>query len=311
MEIDYNLNLDLEELKTLDNHSVLNILNVVVFELLMFSENCGECVEVEPLLAELQKTADSIAAGTFDESYVANLNELKAKILTEIATSAESKGMEKKKFFTDTFYNVRAIFEILEIRIRELKDRKEEPMCWKSYSKNRLEKDLVNVFEAMASNSKGRYGFVYDRNDKGSDVYLVSFCFEGNESGDILMPPVFADVIRDLSANARKYTDPGGELKISVIQDHQSLKIEISDTGIGIPDDEIPDIIGFGYRAKNVNGKRTFGGGFGLTKAFYLMQLFSGKMWIDSRVGNDSGTTVRIILPVPSETDSVAIDSIA
>ena len=311
MEIEYNLNLDLEELKTLDNHSVLNILNVVVFELLMFSEHCGECVEVEPLLTELQKTADSIAAGTFDESYISNLNELKVKILTEIASVAENRRIEKSKSFTDTFFNIRSIFEILEIRIRELNDRKQEPKLWKPFSAVQLEHNLVSVFDAMATNSKGKYGFVYDSGEKGVNDYMVSLCFKGDASQHILMPPVFEDVLRDLSANARKYTAPGGELKILVVQNFENLEIEIGDTGIGIPEDEIPAIIGFGYRAKNVNGKRTFGGGFGLTKAFYLVQLFSGKMWIDSRTGDNSGTTIRIVLPVPRESGSVAVEGIA
>jgi len=58
---------------------------------------------------------------------------------------------------------------------------------------------------------------------------------------------------------------------------------------------ELQKVVEFGYRSSNALGKRTHGGGFGLSKALWVAKNFGGRMWIRSCVG--VGTRVTIFIP--------------
>nr|WP_240544875.1 ATP-binding protein [Ectothiorhodospira shaposhnikovii] len=109
------------------------------------------------------------------------------------------------------------------------------------------------------------------------------------------MPAVFNDVIRDLVANARKYTPPGGRILSGLDDDGQRIRFVVEDTGVGIPPGQVEDVVKLGFRADNVQNRRTYGGGFGLTKAYWVTQRLQGRMWIDSRL--DQGTRIEIQFP--------------
>jgi signal transduction histidine kinase len=105
------------------------------------------------------------------------------------------------------------------------------------------------------------------------------------------------DVIRDLIANARKYTQAGGRINIGISQKEDAFKFVVEDNGYGIPSNELQSIVEFGYRGSNVESSiRTMGGGFGLTKALYVTQKYLGKFWIDSEL--DKGTKITLEIPV-------------
>jgi signal transduction histidine kinase len=117
------------------------------------------------------------------------------------------------------------------------------------------------------------------------------------------MPPVFKDVMRDLVANARKYTTPGGHITFAVHESETELRFVVEDTGRGIPAAEIPTVVQFGRRASNVGDVRTMGGGFGLTKAVLVTKQFGGQFWIASEAG--LGTRIRIVLPRPPSVELI------
>jgi len=101
--------------------------------------------------------------------------------------------------------------------------------------------------------------------------------------------------MRDLIANARKYTAQGGIIAAGLFEGLRELRFVVHDTGCGIPEPELRRVVEFGRRGSNVSNVRTMGGGFGLTKAYYVTKQFGGRMWIASRV--DIGTRISITLP--------------
>lgn len=301
-EIDLKLNLDFEQVRVLDLHSLLNIFNVVVYELMMLAEHMPDGSAIESILNEVHATADAIGKGRLSNKAVFEVGGLKTVIFDKIDACVGANPTVQDAFVMQTRANLENIFNILDLRIRELEERCDEPLSWKCFACELLETNLRKVFEALVLNSKGRYGVTEDPSTQGANDYLIRIRVEGNDGRNICMPPVIQDVVRDLAANSRKYTRPGGEIGVRIAQDENGLEFEIRDTGIGIPEDEIPGIFRFGRRGSNVGGMRTMGGGFGLTKAYYIAQMFGGKMWMDSRTGDDSGTTIlcRIPLPVPA-----------
>jgi len=158
--------------------------------------------------------------------------------------------------------------------------------------------NFVELFAAIEKNSKGRYFIVFNIASKSPNDYIVDLNIESIEGTVIYMPPVLQDVLRDIVANARKYSNPGGRISAGLLDDGEYLKIVVKDEGRGIPADQVTDVVNYGKRASNVGDKDTMGGGFGLTKAYFITKQFGGRMWITSEEG--VGTTIRIQIPVQS-----------
>ncbi len=107
-------------------------------------------------------------------------------------------------------------------------------------------------------------------------------------------PDRFNEAITNLYDNAVKYTEQG-KITIGVTADNNLIQIYVKDTGSGIPKDDIPHLFQKFYRVDN-SATRTIGGtGLGLFITKKIIELYSGKIWINSEP--NKGTTFFINLP--------------
>jgi len=189
----------------------------------------------------------------------------------------------------------REVFDILEGRIIELRSR-QYPACWVKLSPAEMEQSFKKFLQTTATNSRGKFRIVFPPSEKGAKDYLVRITIEGGEDGMIQMPDALHDCIRDIAANARKYSLPGTEINLSIRQTPEALTVKVSDQGRGIPENEIEKVVLFGVRGSNTSPQETKGGGFGLTKAWYVTHHYAGRMWIDSTV--NVGTTITLQIPI-------------
>lgn len=300
-EINLNLNLNFEQLRVLDHHSLLNILNVIVYELMVLQEHAPARDKLEPLLNEVHETASALALGKLNRDAIVEIGGLKSKVLQAMDAMRQDLSTTDDGYWEETVANLNSIFDVLELRIVELKQRGDNLWKWEWVACSRIEENLRSVFSALSRNSRGRYGFTEDASGQRSNDYLIQLDIQGSHNATIYTPAVIQDVVRDLAANSRKYTEPGGTLAIRMTQSKRELEFEVRDTGIGIPAGDIPGILGFGHRGSNVQNMRTMGGGFGLTKAYYVVQMFGGRMWMESQTGEGSGTSILCRLPLPEE----------
>ncbi len=111
-------------------------------------------------------------------------------------------------------------------------------------------------------------------------------------AGDVGLAIIFGNLVN----NAIKYTPEGGQVKIVYTVTHQTAEVVISDTGIGIPADELPNIFNEFFRARNVKAAQINGTGIGLSTVHTLVERYSGTITLESEEGK--GTTVRISLPL-------------
>ncbi|MEI6073500.1 MAG: ATP-binding protein [Verrucomicrobiae bacterium] len=188
--------------------------------------------------------------------------------------------------------------EIFHIRIAELHDRASNPGAWVSFSPENLSAAIGQVLEAMEKSARGRYRIVRNIAEQNPGDYLVDLDITSAGGGEFFMPSIFHDVLRDLIANAIKYTPPGGKISAGLLASETGLRLVIEDNGLGIPKEEMSKVVDFGYRASNVLSRRTHGGGFGLTKALWATKSFGGRMWISSRIG--AGSRVTLFIPAQS-----------
>ncbi len=103
------------------------------------------------------------------------------------------------------------------------------------------------------------------------------------------------ETIANLLANAVKYTSEDGKINIDIKDRQETLLIQISDTGMGIPRDEIPKLFNEFYRATNARKTEREGTGLGLAIAKQVVERHNGKIWVESEEGK--GSTFSIILP--------------
>ena len=117
-------------------------------------------------------------------------------------------------------------------------------------------------------------------------------------TGDtVKLQQVFYNVID----NAIKYTPRGGEVHVSLARAGKRAIIRISDTGIGIPADDLPHIFDRFYRVDKARYRATGGTGLGLSIVKQIVQLHGGSILATSEEGH--GTTFVIELPLAQKKD--------
>jgi signal transduction histidine kinase len=101
-------------------------------------------------------------------------------------------------------------------------------------------------------------------------------------------------MLENLVSNAIKYTPEGGRIGMTFWTGaNETIRIVLSDSGIGIPKDEIPRLFTEFFRASNV--KNRIGTGLGLTIVKEIVDLHGGQIEVESEEG--FGTTFVIYLP--------------
>ncbi len=113
------------------------------------------------------------------------------------------------------------------------------------------------------------------------------------------LPFVFADskrvqqVIINLLHNAIKFTNPGGKICVSVINDFDFIRFSIEDTGVGISREDLPRIFERFY--KTDRARSSGGTGLGLSIARHIVESHGGKIWAESQIGKGS----KFIFTIP------------
>jgi hypothetical protein len=114
-------------------------------------------------------------------------------------------------------------------------------------------------------------------------------------------PPLLADrsrlqqVFDNLLSNAVKFTDPGGLVRIAAAPDGSAWRIDVADSGMGIPPGELREIFGRFVRASNARKASLPGTGLGLSVVKAITELHGGRVEAESTVG--AGTTFHVYLP--------------
>ena len=125
---------------------------------------------------------------------------------------------------------------------------------------------------------------------------------EADVPGDV--PPCRLDatrilqVLSNLIGNALKFTPRGGHVRVGVALAAGDLRIAVSDTGPGIPPDQIPHVFGRFWQASDADRR---GIGLGLSIVRGIVDAHGGRVWVESEVG--AGSTFYFTLPLAAAMD--------
>ena len=102
-------------------------------------------------------------------------------------------------------------------------------------------------------------------------------------------------VVLNLLSNAFKFTFEG-EIRVALRETDGSAELVVSDTGTGIPDEELPRVFERFHRVRGAQSRTNEGTGIGLALVQELVRLHGGSVLAQSREGEGSAFTVRIPL---------------
>lgn len=141
-----------------------------------------------------------------------------------------------------------------------------------------LLREWSNAFVAMANRRKIDFAFDHP----GVEQLSMAIDVEKLES-------VFYNIV----SNAFKYTAEGGSININLSCEPENIKLVISDTGIGIPANELPYIFDHFFQGDRIHHS---GSGIGLALVKAFVELHRGTIDVESTVGK--GTVFTIIIPI-------------
>ena len=141
--------------------------------------------------------------------------------------------------------------------------------------------ELADGFEVLAHQSEIDFAVEVDRSLP--ETALVD-------------PDRLNEVLGNLLSNAFKFTPRGGQIRLRAGADADALRLEVEDTGVGIPADKLPKIFEKFFQVENEAQPRSAGSGLGLAISQEIVVAHGGTITADSAPGK--GTVFRIVLPL-------------
>lgn len=271
-------------------------------------------------IQEIKQASLHIAEGNYHDrlpSYSSiELNEL-AQAFNQMAETLHSTEQRRVELIGNVAHELRTPLSNIKVTMEGLIDHalSAEPATFFSILRevSRLQR-LVHQLEELSRVESGQISLKKELVDQRSVVrdvcHRLGIQYEDkgvtlNLTGPETLPQLYVDrdlitqVLINLLGNALQYTPSGGTVTIRLTHKQSFVTCEVTDTGIGIPPDQLVRIFERFYRVDKSRARSTGGNGIGLTIAKHLIQAHGGQIWASSE-GDGHGTTISFTLPISS-----------
>jgi signal transduction histidine kinase len=102
-------------------------------------------------------------------------------------------------------------------------------------------------------------------------------------------------ILTNVLDNAARYTPKGGRVTVETAREDGLVRLDVKDTGPGIPGEHLPRVFERFYRVDPARSREMGGTGLGLAIVKHLVEAHGGRVEALSTLGH--GTTIRIHLP--------------
>lgn len=130
---------------------------------------------------------------------------------------------------------------------------------------NDILKEECSYFEPLAKVKNIKLSYLNPKN-------IPSFSFD---------PERIKQVLSNLLSNAIKFSPKDGEIEVTVKKEGGVVRVEVSDSGVGVPDKDKPLLFHKFFQASNQDGVAERGTGLGLVIAEGIVEAHGGKIWVE------------------------------
>lgn len=244
--------------------------------------------EISDLAIACNNMADKLEqVETTRQNFVSNVSHELKTPLSSIKVLSESILLESdvpKEMYIEFLQDINSEVDRMAAIINDLLtlvrlDQKEVPVSLSLTNLNKLVEDIVKRLSPLAKNKN-----IEISNDNIKEVSA--------EVDSMKLTLALSNLIE----NGIKYTPEGGSLKVTIDSDHQNAFFTVSDTGIGIAEDEIGKIFERFYRVDKTRDRETGGTGLGLSITHSTILMHNGSIRVTSR--ENEGTTFLVRIPL-------------
>jgi len=261
-------------------------------------------------VSELTTAANELAAGRRDRRAAVSSRDEVGELAGSFNAMADTVAREdelRRAFASDVAHELRTPLAILRSQLEAIQDGVTAPapdvidsLHDESLRLGRLIADLETMADAGAA------GFTLDRSEVAlrplvRDVlddlaghlteHELDLVTDLADVTTVVDPMRLRQILTNLVTNAAKFTPPGGTVTVTLAQRDGAVELAVADTGIGIPDDELPRVFDRFFRGTR---SRAGGSGIGLAVAAELAAAHRGHISVDSEPGHGSRFTVRL-----------------
>jgi two-component system sensor histidine kinase BaeS len=310
----------IDELRTSTNWAILwgGLLGIALAAVATLFLSSRMAVNVHSLATAARR----IASGDLSQRVVVKSNDEIGKLANDfniMGAELERTDKLRRNLIADIAHelrtplsNIRGYIEALCDGVIELDDSNKKYM----YSETLLLTRLVDDLHQLALAESGELKLSREVNDIGeiADATVKSLqptIIAKKLNVNLEVPEIPANAIVDrgrieqvllnLLVNAINFTPEKGKITVSVHKNTKEIEVSVTDTGIGIPSEDLPYIFERFYRVDKSRARATGGSGLGLTIASRLVEAHGGKMRAESTPGK--GSRFSFTLPVYEEGD--------
>lgn len=255
--------------------------------------------------------------------------------MTDISKDIENEEIQKNKtdFFANLSHELRtplniifSTLQVLNLKTKSIKEISNQDSILK-YTNIAMQNTyrLLKLVNNLIDSNKITSGY-FDFKPQNYDIifFIESICqsiveFAKTKNIDIVFDTEIEEkiimfdldkmerIILNILSNAIKFSKDGGKIEILIKEIDETIEIEISDTGIGIPKDKVDCIFDRFKQVENNHVSKGEGSGIGLYLVKSLVDMHGGNIFVKSELGKGSTFTIDIPIRYAQEGDTWTI----
>lgn len=249
--------------------------------------------------------------------------------LIKLLKIAEEANEEKMRFFTNISHEFRSMISLITLPLNRLMEEKcipeaREKLLVMSRSANRLQK-LAQEILRFRKIDTNRYQLMFQEIDMSEFLKEIVDTFrpKAEEKGIVLVAELPSElfvefdascmekVVFNLVSNAIRHTEKNGIVYIRLEQYNSYVRIDVKDTGKGIPKEDLPFIFDRFYKGADQQGDEDgVSMGIGLALSKELLAMHGGTIKVKSKIGKGSTFVVHIPLSHPRLEETIKTGSL-
>ena len=235
--------------------------------------------EFNELTGRLQVTEEARRRFVSDASHELKTPLASIKLMTDSILSGDMNGETTREFVTDISEAADRLTRISEDlltlnRLDAGQKRKSEPV-----DAGQAVKQTGHILQPLAQ-----------RADVTVQLDLEPDCFIWAHEGE------FGQIVSNLLENAIKYNLPRGQVFVGLHKLNGQVELTVEDTGVGIPEEDLPHIFQRFYRVDKARSRDAGGTGLGLSIVWETVRLHGGEIFLSAR---EEGTGLRVAVRFP------------